>query len=571
MARSSVEQNREKGGRAARQADAWSRDELVFLPLGGAGEIGMNLNLYGLAGKWLMVDLGITFADETMPGIDIVMPDPAFIAERRRDLVGIVLTHAHEDHLGAVAYLWPQLECPVYATPFAAAVLRRKLEEQGLSGLVPLHVVPLGGKLQLGPFGIEFISITHSIPEPNALAIHTALGSVVHTGDWKIDPTPLLGEVTDEAALRALGEAGVLALVCDSTNVFNPGESGSEAAVRESLDALVAGRPGRVAVTTFASNVARIKTVAAVAERHGRHLVVVGRSLHRMIEAARETGYMDDLGPLLDEAEGGYLPPDRVLYLCTGCQGEPRGAMARIAGGGHPEVTLGVGDTTIFSAKVIPGNERAIGRMQDQLTALGVEVIGEQSHFVHVSGHPCRDELMRMYEWTRPAIAVPVHGEHRHLVAHAALAAELQVPAQVVIANGQVLKLAPGAPEIVAEVQAGRWYLDGEVLLDAGAETLRERRRMMYNGTAVLTLVLDARGEPLAEPALVLQGIPGADGRVEREARAAVAKALAQLPRAARRHDERMAEAAAAAARQVLRRASGKRPTVEARVIRVED
>jgi len=553
----------------AKPAAGWHDDELVFLPLGGAGEIGMNLNLYGLAGKWLMIDLGITFADETMPGIDVVTPDPSFIAERRDNLLGIVITHAHEDHLGAVALLWPELECPVYATPFAAAVLRGKLEEQGLLGEVPLHEVPLGGELRLGPFEIEFISITHSIPEPNALAIRTALGTVLHTGDWKLDPDPLLGETTDETALRRLGEAGVLALVCDSTNVFNPGESGSEAAVRKSLDALIEGRRGRIAVSTFASNVARVKTVAAVAAKHNRHLVVVGRSLHRMIQAARDTGYMDDLGPLLDEAEGGYLPPDAVLYLCTGCQGEPRGAMARVAAGAHPEVVLGTGDLAIFSSKVIPGNERAIGRMQDQLIAAGVEVIGERSHFVHVSGHPCRDELMRMYEWIRPQVAVPVHGELRHLVEHAELARSLQTPLAVTITNGQVLKLAPGRPEVVAEVGAGRWYLDGEVLVSSADETLKERRRLMFNGSAVLTLVLDDRGEALAPPSLVLLGIPGAVARLEREVRAAVGKALAQLSRGARRHDDCVAESARIAARQALRRASGKRPVVEVRVVRV--
>jgi ribonuclease J len=548
---------------------AWRAEDLVFLPLGGAGEIGMNLNLYGLDGKWLMVDLGITFADETLPGIDIVTPDPSFIAARRDALLGIVLTHAHEDHLGAVALLWPELECPVYATPFAAAVLRGKLEERGLLGEVPVHEVPLGGALRLGPFEIEFISITHSIPEPNALAIRTAHGTVLHTGDWKLDPEPLLGEITDEKALRDLGAAGVLALVCDSTNVFNPGESGSEAAVRASLDALIEGRRGRIAVSTFSSNIARVKTVAAVAAKHGRHLVVVGRSLHRMIQAARDTGYMDDLGPVLDEAEGGFLPPDGVLYLCTGCQGEPRGAMARIAAGSHPEVVLGGGDLAIFSSKMIPGNERAIGRVQDQLIAAGVEVIGERSHFVHVSGHPCRDELMRMYEWVRPRIAVPVHGELRHLMEHAELARTLQTPAAVTVTNGQVLKLAPGEPEIVAEVEAGRWYLDGEVLVSAGDETLKERRRMMYNGTAVLTLVIDDRGEALAPPSLVLQGIPGVDARLQREIRGTVETALAKLPRSARRHDDRVAETARVAARQLLRRASGKRPVVEVRVIRL--
>ncbi len=547
-------------------------DELIFLPLGGSGEIGMNLNLYGLGGKWLMVDLGITFADESLPGIDIVTPDPKFIAERREDLLGIILTHAHEDHLGAVAHLWPELRCPVYATPFAAAILENKLQEYDLTGQVPLHVVPLGGTLRLGGFEIEFLSITHSIPESNALVIRTALGTVLHTGDWKLDPDPLVGEVTDEAALARLGEEGVLAMIGDSTNAMEAGQSGSEAAVRESLSELVAGRQGRVAITSFASNIARIKTAAEVARAMKRHLVVVGRSLWRMIRAAEKTGYMDDLGPVLEPAEGGYLPPDRVLYLCTGCQGEPRGAMARIAGGGHREVGLETGDLVVFSSKVIPGNELAIGRLQDQLIAAGVEVIGEKDHFVHVSGHPCRDELRRMYQWVRPAIAVPVHGERRHLAAHAALARELQVPTAIEIENGRALRLAPGPVEIVGEVESGRRYLDGEVLAGQTEQAVRERRRLMHNGVAVITLMLDEAGDAVAPPSLVLQGVPRANGEASLDLGLiqAVEAALGLLPASARRDDGRVEEAARIALRRGLRDAVGKRPVIETRVVRLE-
>ena len=546
-------------------------DELIFLPLGGAGEIGMNLNLYGYGGKWIMVDLGITFADETTPGIDIITPDPSFITERRDDLLGIILTHAHEDHLGAVPYLWPELGCPVYATPFAATVLEGKLEERGLLDEVPLHRVPLGGMLRLGAFEIELISITHSILEPNALAIRTPVGTVLHTGAWKLDPEPLVGLSTDEAAFRQLGDQGILALVCDSTNVFQAGESGSERAVRDSLDSLIAGRKGRVAITTFSSNIARIKTAAALAAAHGRHLVVVGRSLRRMIQAARETGYMDDLGPVLDEGEGGFLPPETTLYLCTGCQGEPRGAMSRIASGDHREVTLGPGDLVIFSSKVIPGNERAIGRLQDQLVLAGIEVIGEKDQFVHVSGHPCRDELRQMYQWARPAVAVPVHGEMRHLVAHAALARELQVPEAVVLQNGQALKLAPGKPEVIGEVPAGRRYLDGDVLVDAGDDAVRERRRLMFNGVATVTVVVDSEGEVQAPPALVLQGVPLANGEgaLNSEICDAIDAALARMPKSARRDDGRIEEVARIASRRALRQAIGKRPVVTARVVRL--
>ena len=553
-------------------SDAWSPGDLLFLPLGGAGEIGMNLNLYGHAGKWLMVDLGITFADETMPGIDVVIPDPSFIEERREDLLGLILTHAHEDHLGAVPHLWPRLRCPVYATPFAATVLRRKLREHGLEDEVPLHVVPLGGSVSLPPFEVSFLAITHSILEPNALAIRTAAGMILHTGDWKLDPDPLVMAPTDEAAFRALGEEGVLAMVCDSTNALVEGTSGSEAEVRRRLLDLVVGRPGRVAITIFASNVARLKTIAEVARADDRHLVVVGRSLWRMIEAARETGYMDDLGPLLDDREGGALPPERVLYLCTGCQGEPRGAMARIASGGHREVVLEAGDTVIFSSRIIPGNERAIARMHNQLAEAGVEVISERDADVHVSGHPCREELAAMYRWVRPRIAVPVHGEMRHMRSHADLARSLQVPHAVIAGNGQILKLDAKAPEIVGEVRSGRLLVDGDRLVAEADAAIRDRRRMMFNGNVVATLVLDGRGELATPPAIVLQGLPGMDGEdsLAQAVERAVVGAVGRLGRAGRRLDGRIEEAARLAARRAIKSLCGKRPVVEVRVLRLE-
>jgi ribonuclease J len=546
-------------------------EELIFLPLGGAGEIGMNLNLYGFGGKWLMVDLGITFGDEALPGVDVVTPDPTFIEERREDLLGLVLTHAHEDHLGAVPYLWPRLRCPIYATPFAAAVLRRKLNERQQPASGPLHVVPLGGGIELPPFSIELITLTHSIPEPNALAIRTPVGTVLHTGDWKIDPEPLIGGTTDVAALRRLGEGGVLAMVCDSTNVFVPGESGSEGKVREHLIELVAGRTGRVAITAFASNIARVKIAADVARAHGRHLAIVGRSLWRMTDSARETGYLGDMGPVLDDREGAHLPPDKVLYLCTGSQGEPRGALARIAAGDHPNVVLDPGDVVIFSSRVIPGNERSIARMQNQLAARGVEVVNDRNGLVHVSGHPNRDELARMYQWIRPEIAVPVHGELRHLVEHAALAKQLQVPHGAVIENGQALRLAPGPLDVVAEVQSGRWAVDGGALEPVGEGAVRARRKLSFDGGGVVTVVADPEGRLLAEPALVLQGVPSADGpeALRREALDAVDAAIQALSWSARADDGRLGDAARVAVRRTVRSRSGKRPLIEARVIRV--
>ncbi len=559
--------------------------ELLFLPLGGAGEIGMNLNLYGYGGKWLMVDLGITFADERFPGVDVILPDPAFIAERRDDLLGIVLTHAHEDHLGAVPYLWSRLGCPVYATPFAAAVLRRKLERDDAparSGEMEIVEVPLGGTIEIGPFAIEFVSLTHSIPEPNALAIRTPAGLVLHTGDWKLDPDPLVGEATDEAALRRFGDEGVLAMVCDSTNVLRSGESGSEAAVRDSMIEIVGRYSGQVAITCFASNVARIESAAAAARAHGRKLALVGRSLWRITEAARETGYLPPDFEVIGERDARALPPDQVLYLCTGCQGEPRAALSRIAAGEHPNVTLGTGDVVIFSSKIIPGNELAINRLHNRLIALGVEVVTEEDHFIHVSGHPCRDELQRMYGWVRPRIAVPVHGEARHLLEHARFARSLQVPEAVVVENGDLLRLAPGPAEVIDHVRAGRLIADGKAIVADDSPVVAARRRIMYNGIAFVSLVLDGAGNLAAPPRVTVQGLLHGDedarggdggGEVEKAILATagknVATAVEALPPRVRDDDAALREAVVAAARRALRAHTGKRPVVEVQILRL--
>src|SRR5665213_2329029 len=441
-------------------------DELVLLPLGGAGEIGMNFNAYGFGPpderQWIVVDCGVLFGRETTtPGIDLIMPDIRYLAEQREHVLAIVLPHAHEDHIGAIGHLWPMLRCPLYATPFTARLIEGKLEEAGLRDRVRVKPVPIGGHLDIGPFAIDFISITHSILEPNALAIRTPLGVVVHTGDWKIDPDPMLGEVTNINALTKLGDEGVLATVCDSTNALVQGHSGSEARVRQALSALIGSLKGRVAVTAFASNVARLDSVAKAAREHGRQIALVGRSMHKMVADATDTGYLTDFPPTLEEAEAAQLPPRRVLYLCTGSQGEPRAALPRVANGDHPTISLGQGDAVIFSSRVIPGNELEIFALHNKLAALGIEVITEQDHFVHVSGHPCRDELAEMYRWTRPQIAVPVHGELRHMSEHARLARSLQVPQAVVIENGHMLRLAPGRAEIVDEVPSGRIFLDG--------------------------------------------------------------------------------------------------------------
>ncbi|MBT5415874.1 MAG: ribonuclease J [Rhodospirillaceae bacterium] len=544
-------------------------DELLFVPLGGSGEIGMNLNLYGHAGKWLMVDLGITFADESLPGVDVVMPDPTFIETYRDDLVGLVLTHAHEDHLGAVQYLWPRLRCPVYATPFTAAVLRRKLAEYELEDEVPLNILPMDASFELGPFRIQLITLTHSIPEPEALVIRTDLGTILHTGDWKLDPDPLVGPEADEGALCALGDEGVLAMVCDSTNALSPGHSGSEGALRKSLIELVEGLDRRVAIACFASNVARLETVHAVAQATGRQAALAGRSLWRMLEAAQETGYLDGLN-FLSDAEAAYMPPEKVLIACTGSQGEPRSALARIAADDHPHIVLEAGDTVVFSSRIIPGNEKSIFALQNRLAGMNVDIVTEKDQFVHVSGHPNRDELTRMYQWVRPEISVPVHGELRHMQAHALLARECQVPVAIEPYNGSIVRLAPGPAGVIGEVPAGRLALDGTKLVQVDGPAIRERRQMGWNGAAVATLVVDEEGHLLRDPQLTVHGLSDSpDAAGVEEAILAVRLAVEGMRRRERMDDEALRETARRAVRRSLRDSHGKRPPTDIHIVRV--
>lgn len=542
------------------------REELVFLPLGGSGEIGMNFNAYGFGPpsrrQWLVVDCGITFGNEShVPGVDIILPDICFLAEQRENVLGIVATHAHEDHIGAIAPLWPMLKCPIYATPFTARLIEGKLAEAGVTA--PVRDVPVGGSLTLGPFAIDFISITHSILEPNLLAIRTPLGVIAHTGDWKIDPDPLLGEVTDTAAIEKLGDEGVLALVCDSTNALVPGHSGSEAEVRDGLTALIGGLKGRVAVTAFASNVARLDSVARAAAANGRKVALVGRSMHKIVAAAKESGYLADLAPMLDAAEAADLPVRKVLYLVTGSQGEPRAALGRIADGNHRDVQLGKGDTVIFSSRIIPGNDLPIFELHNKLAALGVEVLTAEDHFVHVSGHPAREELAQMYRWTRPRIAVPVHGELRHMAEHARLAKSLQVPEALVPANGQLYRLAPGHAELIDEVPSGRMHMDGRILVAEGEGLAKARRAMGFAGLIAVTLVLDGKGRVAAEAGLLTEGMPE---RVEDAVREAVDETV-------RRHNpkksdaEELRETVRRAARRAAQDAWGKKPVTRVTVI----
>jgi ribonuclease J len=492
--------------------------DLVFLPLGGTGEIGMNCNLYGYGRKgkrdWIMVDLGVTFGKESEPGIDLITPDIGFIEEHAKSLHGILLTHGHEDHIGALAHLWPRLQCPVYATPFTAELVKGKLSEVGLLDVVPLHIIDPDGDVSIGPFEVDYICLTHSIAEPSALAIRCDEARILHTGDWKIDPDPVIGRLTEEARLKAFGDEGIDAIVCDSTNVLSPGRSGSEADVGRALEKVVAESPKRVVITTFASNVARLTSIAQAAVATGRHLCLAGRGMHKIYQAARKTGYLTQFPELVDEADAGYLPPDKLLICCTGSQGESRAALGRMASGEHPHLVLEADDRVIFSSKMIPGNETGILALQNQLAGLDVEIITSVGNELHVSGHPCEDELRDMYSWARPRIAVPVHGEHRHLLAHAELAKKLQVPEPVRIHNGDMLRLWPGAAEVVDVVPHGRYYLDGKIMLDSKALAMRERRKASYNGVVFIALPIDAADRLAGSPRIELLGVPEHDGAV---------------------------------------------------------
>jgi ribonuclease J len=551
--------------------DPAARPELLFLPLGGAGEIGMNLNLYGYGGKWLMVDLGVTFGDERTPGIEVIMPDISFIEARRNDLVGLVLTHGHEDHIGAVPYLWPRLRCPIYATPFTASLVRRKLQEIGEAEDGDITEIPMSGRFKLPPFELELVTLTHSIPEPNAVVIRTPLGTLLHTGDWKLDPEPLIGPVADEAALRRLGDEGILAMICDSTNALVHGASGSEAEVRDSLEDLVGKLPGRIAVASFASNVARLESIAHAAAAHDRQVALVGRSLWRIAEAARANGYLRDLPPFISEHDVGYLPREKVLMICTGSQGEPRSALARIAKEEHPNVTLEKGDTVIFSSRIIPGNERSIGELQNALVRLGVEILTERDHFVHVSGHPARDELISMYQWVRPQIAIPVHGELRHLAAHARLAESCQVSQALVIENGHVVRLAPGPAGTIDHAPVGRLGLDGKAIIPLDGTVMRTRHRTVWNGAAVATLVLDKAGRFKADPQVTVHGLldPELDADHLDEVTAAVRAAVTALASDDRGDDDAVREAARIALRRTLHASRGKKPVTDIHVVRM--
>lgn len=551
-------------------------NELVFAPLGGLGEIGMNCALYGFGPpkkrKWLMVDLGLAFAGEELPGVDLVMPDLSFIEKVKKDLVGLIITHAHEDHIGALAEMWPRLGVPVYMTRFAAGLAEaRRLGEPG-APKIPIKVVAQGATVEIGPFSVEFIPVAHSIPESCALAIRTPAGLIVHSGDWKIDATPLVGQVTDEARLKALGEEGVLALICDSTNVMREGESPSEADVAKSLAELVGQAKGRVIITTFASNVARLRAAAEAGFANGRQVMVMGRAMERVVTVARECGLLEGLPPFLGQDPFARIPRDKVLALATGSQGEPRAALARIAEDQHPTASLAAGDTVVFSSRTIPGNEKAVGAIINGLVTQGVEVITDRTRLVHVSGHPRRAELAKMYSWLKPKIAIPAHGEPLHLTEHVAFAKSMGVPKVLRAFNGDVVKISAEDAGVIGQVPHGRRYKDGDILLPAGEECVAERRKLSFAGVVSIALAISPKGDMVGDPDVMIAGLPKStrDGAaIDAMIDTAIFETFEGLARGKRRDADFVSNAIERAVRNSVNSVWGKKPAVHVLVVEV--
>ncbi|KIZ36884.1 ribonuclease J, partial [Rhodopseudomonas palustris] len=543
-------------------------DEMTFVPLGGVGEIGMNLYVYGFGNgpqrRWLMVDLGVSFGDEEhLPGIDLIMPDVRFLEKEKKNLVGLVLTHAHEDHFGAIIDLWPKLKCPIYATKFSASLFAAKLASERNPPKIPVTVVPSGGRIDLGPFNVEFIPVAHSIPEAHALAIRTSVGTVVHTGDWKIDLTPIIGKPTDEARLRQLGDEGVLALIGDSTNAVREGQSPSEAEVAKNLAALMKAARGRVAVTTFASNVARLRAVAEAAQACGREVVLVGRAMERVVQVARETGYLDGIPAFRGADLYGHFPPDKVVALCTGSQGEPRAALSRIANDDHPQVTLNKGDCVIFSSRTIPGNERSVGGIINGLINQGIEVITDRTHMVHVSGHPRRDELREMISWVRPQLLIPVHGEALHLFEHGKLARACGVPKVLICKNGDLVRLGPGDSAVIEQLPSGRLYKDGSILEESKSRAVVERKKLSFAGAVFVAFAITDKGELVDDPEIDLAGIPEKNSGgepIDDILFDAIVTTIEGLPKARKRDPDAMAESVRRTVRSVVQEHWGKKP-----------
>ena len=489
------------------------KDELLFCPLGGSGEIGMNMNLFAYGKpdnqKWIIVDVGVTFADDTVPGVDIIYPDPGFIIDKKDELLGIVLTHAHEDHIGAIAHVWPKLKCKIYATPFTSVLITEKFKEKKIDITGYLKIVELNSTINLDPFKIEFVTLTHSILEPNGLKIQTPAGIILHTGDWKCDPDPLIGGNINSERLKEIGNEGVLAMICDSTNVFSAGRAGSELDVRKNLLKVFQRLKKRIIVTSFASNVARMETVFYCAEQTGRHISLVGRSMHRIFKAARQCGYLKNVIDPIDSRDAKNISREKIVYLCTGSQGEPMGAMNRIVKYTHPDVYIERNDAVVFSSKIIPGNEKKLYKLHNNLVKEGIEVISEDNEYIHVSGHPNREDLRDMYNWIKPKAVIPVHGEHRHMIEHIEFAKEMQVKYPVQVENGDIVKLYPGEkPEVYDKAPSGRVYLDGNVPVEEDSRSIKERRNISSNGFLEATIMITPKGNIHNKPLVTFRGLP---------------------------------------------------------------
>lgn len=548
------------------------QDSFVFIPIGGSTEIGMNCYLYGYKGKWLAVDCGIGFADENLPGVDVLLPDAQFIAEHKKDLVGLVITHAHEDHIGAVAYLWQDFQCPIYVTPFAYELLEDKLNEENLLKRAQVEIVEKGAILDLDPFEVEFISMTHSIPEPNALAIRTDKGTVVHTGDWKFDDNSLIGEKADIPTLKKLGKEGVLALVSDSTNVFVESQDNTEEDVRKSLEELFSRYPtNKIVVTCFASNVVRVESIYWAAHKNGRQVCLMGRSLWRIDDAARAAGYMKGIPQFLTEKEAMELPEDKVVYVCTGSQGEPFSALNKVANAkpGTGALHLHPGDVVVFSSRIIPGNEKEIALLQKKLLAQGASIITEREYLVHVSGHPSQVEMKKLYQLLKPKIAIPVHGEALQLAEHIQLSKSWGVPFTIVLQDGEVLDLDPQAPEIIGEVPTGILAMDGKKIIPINANVIRQRRKMLEGGTVVVTIVADKEGTLLGQPQVSSFGLLDENSKEADALRQRITDEAAQSKENKKTSDDDLKEAARLAVRRFLNENYGKKPVIEIHLVRV--
>ncbi len=552
------------------------KEEFIFCPLGGSGEIGMNMNLfaYGNPGnkKWIIVDIGVTFADDSIPGIDLIYPDPGFIVDKKNDLLGLVLTHAHEDHIGAIAHIWPKLNCNIFATPFTSVLIKEKFKEKKIDLGNKLKIVQLNGNIKLGPFIIEFVTLTHSILEPNGLSIETPSGTVLHTGDWKIDPNPLIGEKINDQKLKKIGEKGILTMICDSTNVFSPGRSGSELDVRNSLLKIIQNKSKRVIVTSFASNVARMESVFYCAKKTGRHISLVGRSMHRIYKAAKQCGYLSECESPLDPRDAKKIERKKILYLCTGSQGEPNGAMMRISNFIHPDITMEEKDTVIFSSKIIPGNEKKLYKLHNLLVKNGIDVVSEDNEFVHVSGHPNREDLKDMYNWVKPKSVIPVHGEHRHMIEHINFAKEMQVPYPVQVENGDIVQLYPGeGPRVVDKAPVGRMLVDGKISVGEESQSLKERINISYNGILEITVLISSSGTIKNKPIISFKGIPsnGEESNFIFELEDKIKEICKTFSLKNHKQDDNLIEALRTNCRKTVKEKTGKRPYTNVNLVRI--